>query len=75
MPGLVRKLLIYAAVDGLVLQPIAHGNQRVGPAVKIDYRSHGITRDSSASLQRYALDGVECHGIIGRVICGCLNFK
>lgn len=42
MPGLVRKLLIFAAVDGLVLQPLAQKGQRPAPPVKIAYNSGTI---------------------------------
>jgi hypothetical protein len=42
MPGLVRKLLIFAAVDGLVLQPLAQKGQRTAPPVKIAYKNNAI---------------------------------
>lgn len=40
MPGLARKLLIFAAVDGLVLQPLGRG-QRPAPT-KIAYKDNTI---------------------------------
>lgn len=43
MPGLVRKILIFAAVDGLVLQPLAQRGQRSVPATKISYKNNQIT--------------------------------
>jgi hypothetical protein len=42
MPGIVRKLLIFAAVDGLVLQPLAQRGQGPAPAAKIAYRDRSI---------------------------------
>lgn len=42
MPGLVRKILIFAAVDGLVLQPVAQRNQRPTAATKIAYKDSTI---------------------------------
>ena len=42
MPGLVRKLLIFAAVDGLVLQPSAQKGQRQAPAITISYNGGRI---------------------------------
>jgi hypothetical protein len=42
MPGLVRKLLIFAAVDGVVLQPLAQKGQRPAPSAKIGYKDHNI---------------------------------
>ena len=66
MPGLVRKLLIFAAAEGLVLQPLASRHQRGSPAVRIDYESHNI---ESLAKADEPLDGplaaFESHGIIG----------
>lgn len=42
MPSLVRKLLIFAVVDGLVLQPLAQKGQRPAPPVKIAYNNGAI---------------------------------
>jgi hypothetical protein len=42
MPGLARKLLIFAAVDGLVLQPLGQRGQRPAPAAKIAYKDNSI---------------------------------
>jgi hypothetical protein len=42
MPGIVRKLLVFAAVDGLVLQPLAQKGQRPAPAAKIAYGDNNI---------------------------------
>jgi len=42
MPGLARKLLIFAAVDGLVLQPLAQRGTRPAPAAKIAYKDCSI---------------------------------
>lgn len=52
MPGLVRKLLIIAAVDGLILQP--HGNAQRNAsnghhAIQIQYKTKKITSLSSPS--------------------------
>ncbi len=66
MPGLVRKLLIYAAVDGLILQPVAQRNQRAGATVKIDYGTRAITpllRDVDSEKDGVA--SFEAYGIIG----------
>lgn len=45
MPGLVRKILIFAAVDGIVLEeivPQSQRGQRPPPSVKISYRDNAI---------------------------------
>ncbi|RDW62818.1 hypothetical protein BP5796_11120 [Coleophoma crateriformis] len=55
MPGLARKILIFAAIDGLVLQPLAQRGQRPAPASKIAYKDKSI----ALVLQ----DGVETDGV------------
>ncbi len=69
MPGLVRKVLIFAAVDGLILQPLAPRGQRPTPPVKISYKDHNIVPvakdeyDSSASESNF-----EAFGVIGELL-------
>lgn len=67
MPGLVRKILIVAAADGLILQPLAQRNQRVPGPVQIDYKSHTINplNDDDGHAEYKAADTLEAHGIIG----------
>lgn len=68
MPGLVRKVLIFAAIDGLVLQPAPPRNHRPATeqAIKIAYRSNAIApllkdrRDEETAPPAF-----EAHGIIG----------
>lgn len=68
MPGLARKLLVIAALDGLVLQPLGQRNQRTGNAIRIDYKSRRI-----ALLRETFHDGelapasFEAFGIVGTV--------
>ncbi len=67
MPGLARKLAIIAAVDGLILQPLAQRNQRNFSAIQIDYKTHHIgpiEQDSYDQKQSYA--SFEAHGIVGK---------
>lgn len=67
MPGLVRKILIVAAVDGLVLQPLTHRGQRPAPAVKIAYKDHAIKPLSEENAEKEEDSvGFEAYGIIGR---------
>lgn len=69
MPGLVRKLLIIAAVDGLVLQPLAQRGQRPAPAAKIAYKDTSIgpalTEGSGGSDGSGSGKSFESFGIIG----------
>ena len=52
MPGIFRKLLIYAAVDGLILQPNGNGSRHNGSGsggnsdsspIRIEYKTSKIT--------------------------------
>lgn len=65
MPGLVRKIVIFAAVDGLILQPLAQRGQRPALATKIGWDSgigpalkDGVDGGSSGK-------GFEVFGIVG----------
>ncbi len=65
MPALVRRLLIWATVDGLVLQ--AHGSAENHKAIQIDYKRRQVKElqvDDAASKKGTSL---EAHGIIGRL--------
>ncbi|KAH8687230.1 SacI homology domain-containing protein [Tricladium varicosporioides] len=65
MPGLVRKLLIFAAVDGLVLQPVAQKGQRV-PAAKIAYNDNIIGPALKQNVEgENSGKGFEAFGIVG----------
>ena len=74
MPGLVRTLVIFAAVDGLVLQQRA---SRPNPpsSIEIQYKTGRIAR----SLQLHHLDEIdsskklEAHGLIGTLIQSYLH--
>lgn len=73
MPALVRRLLIWAAADGLVLQ--AHGPSEHHKAIQIDYKNRqirelrpsatntGVALEPSAS--RGTATPLEAHGVIG----------
>jgi hypothetical protein len=63
MPALVRKLLIFAAVDGLVLQPLAQKGQRPAPPIKIAYNSSAIG-PALGDAHRQG-KGFEAFGVVG----------
>jgi hypothetical protein len=66
MPGIVRKILIFAAVDGLVLQPLAQRGQRSAPATKIAYKDNNISsvlKDGGGP--HGAAKSFEAFGIVG----------
>ncbi|GAP91191.1 putative syja_n domain-containing protein [Rosellinia necatrix] len=79
MPGLARKLLIYAAVDGLIIQPLASkGQTRTPAAVKVQYGDATLTsvsRDLPASPDSTPLNlSFEAFGIIGLFTVARLSY-
>lgn len=78
MPGLVRKLLIFAAVDGLILQPTPsrHHPPTTQQAIKIDYQGNVGPLLKDRREEDTAPVSLEAHGIIGmpsnsRVVLPC----
>ncbi|KAL3422503.1 hypothetical protein PVAG01_06659 [Phlyctema vagabunda] len=67
MPGLVRKILIFAAIDGLVLQPLAQRGQGPAPAVKIAYKDKAIgpVQDDGVGTAEAVGRSFEAFGIVG----------
>jgi hypothetical protein len=75
MPSLARKLLIFAAVDGLLLQPLAPKGQRPPPAAKIAYN------DAENSIKPVTNNGAEggedegrcfeAFGVVGKLLNDC----
>lgn len=69
MPGLVRKLLIIAAVDGLVLQPYGTRNNGSGgfSPLRIEYKTRKIQSLPLGSDSYSKSDErLEAHGIVGK---------
>ncbi|QDS77716.1 hypothetical protein FKW77_004135 [Venturia effusa] len=69
MPGLIRKILICAAADGLILQPIStRANTRTTEqsSIKLDYKGHAISPLLKDSRKEDATAlTIEVHGIVG----------
>ena len=64
MSGLVRKVVIFAALDGLILQP--HGLVDHHKLLHIDYKTQALTFSSESQLkQDNNFARLETHGIIG----------
>lgn len=72
MPALVRKLLIFAAVDGLILQPAPPRNHKpaTDQAIKIAYKgNHSIGPLLNDRRQEdTASETLETHGIVGKAV-------
>ena len=62
---LARKLLIFAAVDGLVLQPRSHPQSQQQQAIKIDYKGNvgPLLRDNHDD--DLTQSSFESHGVVG----------
>ncbi|KAF2828225.1 hypothetical protein CC86DRAFT_369337 [Ophiobolus disseminans] len=67
MPNLVRKLLIFAAVDGLILQPSPPRNHppATQQAIKVDYKGNVGPLLKDRREEDTAPTTLEAHGIIG----------
>ncbi|KAM3423040.1 hypothetical protein BST61_g509 [Cercospora zeina] len=62
MPGLARKLLIFAAVDGLIVHS---AGQRGGRGTRIEYGTNTITAVSEKDHQPERSGLLEAHGLVG----------
>ncbi len=66
-PSLVRKVLIYAAIDGLVLQPLGQRGQRPVSATKITYKDNNIVPASKHGGEgEEPGKSFEAFGIVGK---------
>lgn len=65
MPGIVRRVLVYASINGLVLQ--AHGAVDNHKAIQIDYKTRRITEFPTKDVTHFKKDAaLEIHGILGQ---------
>lgn len=67
MPSIARKLLICAAVDGLVIQPLATKGQRAQQPVKVKYGDATVStlpRDQPLETPK-PNSSFEAFGIVG----------
>ncbi|KAA6412113.1 MAG: hypothetical protein FRX48_04263 [Lasallia pustulata] len=67
MPVLVRKLVIAAAADGLVVLPSGQRTQRITSGLQIDYSTHEIRPCSFDDYQTHQEPtiSIESYGIVG----------
>ena len=68
MPGVVRKLLVIAAVDALFLQPHVHRSQKAIPGVSLSYGNKDIeikTATNFPSSRDSSISSLEAHGVVG----------
>lgn len=62
MGGLIKKVVVFAAVDGLFLRPSLGDSQNAG--IKIEYGSNKITTGSRPA-EEDSETGLDSHGIVG----------
>ncbi|KAJ4991884.1 hypothetical protein SVAN01_02734 [Stagonosporopsis vannaccii] len=62
---LIRKLLIFAAVDGLVLQPRSHPHAQQQQAIKIDYKGNVGPLLNDSNDDEITASSFESHGVVG----------
>lgn len=76
MPGLLRKLIVIAAVDGLILH--AHGasgprhnngSNNEASSIRIDYKTNKVTAlpAPASALPSESLEGLEAYGLVGEL--------
>ena len=65
MPAIVRKLVILAAADGLLLQPSSQRSQRPIPDIQLQYVTNEICPSEAAQHGHNELASFEAHGIVG----------
>ena len=68
--GLVRKLVLLAAADGVLLQPVqTQGDQSLPRNLLIDYETHEVSLIHDGELQNEEEPSdkpkLECYGIVG----------
>lgn len=70
MPSLVRKLLIFAAVDGLILQPAPPRNHppTTQQAIKVDYKGNVGPLLKDRREEDTVPATLETHGIVGNYV-------
>ncbi|KAF3481138.1 uncharacterized protein GIQ15_03897 [Arthroderma uncinatum] len=75
MPGLAKKLLVIAAVDGLILQPYHNNTRSSANLVQVDYKTHHIHSPARVSNYQYKNDAcLESHGLIGLLSIASYSF-
>lgn len=75
MPDLLRKLVIVAAVDGLILygnganglRPKHTGSNNEASSIRIDYKTNKITALPASVESLEGQDVLEAYGLVGKV--------
>ncbi|OHW93781.1 sacI homology domain protein [Colletotrichum incanum] len=76
MPGIARKIVICAAVDGLIIQPFVTKGQRPAQPVRIKYGDASITPASREQIPDVSQpsSSFEAFGVIGLITVSRLSY-
>ncbi|KAE8377857.1 SacI homology domain-containing protein [Aspergillus bertholletiae] len=79
MPALLRKLIIFAAVDGLILQLPGSGLRHNGTgepsSIRIDYKTGRVSSIPTYPADQYERDsGLEAFGLVGLLTVASYSF-
>ncbi|KEY73736.1 hypothetical protein S7711_06312 [Stachybotrys chartarum IBT 7711] len=76
MPGLARKIIICAAVDGLVIQPLSSKGQKPFQPIKIRYSDAAVSNVSRAQVPDTSKPDTsfEAFGVVGLVTISRLSY-
>ncbi|GKZ35052.1 hypothetical protein AbraIFM66950_005492 [Aspergillus brasiliensis] len=80
MPGLLRKLVIIAAVDGLILQSSGNGLRHAGnnesSSLRIDYKTNKVSSlpAPASDLDEDRDSGLEAYGLVGLLSVASYSF-
>ncbi|WYZ41375.1 hypothetical protein EsH8_V_000270 [Colletotrichum jinshuiense] len=76
MPGIARKIIICAAVDGLIIQPFVTKGQRPAQPVRIKYGDASITSASREQIPDISqpTSSFEAFGVIGLITVSRLSY-
>jgi hypothetical protein len=67
MPGIVRKFMIFATIDGLILQPPGGWDHQ--SSLRIDFKTRSIGLSTKAEPETFKESPhLESHGIIGELL-------
>ncbi|KAK1980770.1 SacI homology domain-containing protein [Colletotrichum cereale] len=76
MPGIARKIVICAAIDGLIIQPFVTKGQRPAQPVRIKYDDASITSASREQVPEVSQpdSSFEAFGVIGLITVSRLSY-
>lgn len=70
MTGLARKIIICAAIDGLVIQPLSSKGQRPFQPLKLSYSDASVSVIPKDQVPDTSAEGssFEAFGVVGKIV-------